>query len=492
MTSDFFQKAYALEKAGKLDEARQVYWQSINEGFYGSFPFERIIIMAAKRRDYEECITACKKYISIPHTESGVERKIRRMEALIVKYERMLSKETVPTTDGIVAGIRSKASQLARDRFTNALPSLQSRHEVPEWAREVSLIQINDVPPLEMFYPQYGNLDRKQQTFYDDFRQHFLNRTPIDVKGNISYLFLYAYEVIGRLKSDPHESIEQLRALQHVYGREETFARYLTLWIFDAFTYSKAYYEALAYVQLRLGSESLMFTSRVLSLKYHLGVPISGSEVYSLCRTDSRIVKSNKDVCIDLLENSIRTFETAHGIDFLSVLTEQFALRTKDNYLFAGVPTGPYSLDLPHYDYAVIGDIAYLLQDWMRVAENSIRMQKGLPKIGEGWISETMLFNIVADICKEKGYDVIHHHYPPFLHRQELDIYIPDLKHGIEYMGEQHYKPVAIFGGEEGLKSTIERDQRKKILCEQNGIELTYVKYDEGLDEKYIRSRIGI
>lgn len=66
------------------------------------------------------------------------------------------------------------------------------------------------------------------------------------------------------------------------------------------------------------------------------------------------------------------------------------------------------------------------------------------------------------------------------------------MKFGIEYMGEQYYRPVDIFGGEEGLKSTIERDLRKKTLCEQNGIRITYIKYDESLDEKYIRTRIGI
>jgi hypothetical protein len=224
-----------------------------------------------------------------------------------------------------------------------------------------------------------------------------------------------------------------------------------------------------------------------------LGVPVSGDEIYGLCKVSSRIVKSNKDAFVSLLEENVRTFEKTHSVDLLSVITEQFALKLQHNYLFSGVPTiDLYALDLPNYDYSVIGDFEFVLKDWMKAAENAIRIQKGLPKIGEGWISETMLFNTVSNLCKEKGYDAIQHHYPPFLHRQELDIYIPALKLGIEYMGEQHYRPVEIFGGEEGLKRTIERDLRKKTLCDQNGIRITYIKYDESLDEQYIRTRIGI
>jgi hypothetical protein len=491
----FFEGAYALEKEGKLDEAKKLYWQRINEGFDGSFPYERIQIIAAKQRNYEEAITACKRYLSVANTvmQSGIEWKIKRTEELVLKYERMSAAKKMPTTQEIIDRMLSNTSKLAKDRFTSALPNFQSRHQIPEWARELFLVQVNDVPPLKMFYPQYENLDKQQQKFYDNMRQNLMNKRPIDVKGNISYLFLYAYEVIRMMKTHPDGALNQLRVLQHIYRREETFSRYLTMWVFDAFTYNKAYYEAIAYMQTRPSSESLMFTSRILSLKYHLGVPISGAELYGLSKTDSGIVKSNEDVVVNLLEDNVRNFEKTHNVDLLSVITEQFALKTRHNYLFSGALTHDlYSSDLPNYDYSVIGDFQFILKDWMRTAENVVRTQKGLPKIGEGWLHETMLFNIVSDLCKEKGYDVIRHYYPPFLNRQELDIYIPALKRGIEYMGEQHYKPVEIFGGLEGLKKTIERDLRKKTLCEQNGIHVTCIKYDESLDEKYISTRIDV
>jgi hypothetical protein len=488
-------KAYALEKEGKLDEARNLYWQVIDEGFDGSFPFERIQIIAARQRNYEEAITVCKRYLDVAHTvhQSGIEKKIRRTEESILKYERMLGKKDSATIHEIIDRILSNASQIAKDRLTNTLPSLQLRHQIPEWARQVSLIQPNHVPPLQMFYPQYQNLDKEQRNFYDHMRQNLITEKPIDVKGNISYLFLYAYEVIETMKKRPAESLNQLRALQHVYRKEETFSRYLTLWIFDAFTYNKAYYEALAYVQQRLSAASRMFVDRVLSLKYKVGVPISGVELYALCKLKSRIMKSNEEAFLGLFEETIRSFENTHGIDLLSVITEQFALKSQESYLFSGVPISDlYTLDFSNYEYSAIGDFQFVLNDWMKTCENTIRVQKGLPKIGEGWISETMLYNVISDICREKGYDVIHHYYPQFLRRQELDIYVPALKLAVEYMGEQHYRPVEIFGGEEGLQRTVERDKRKKTLCEQNGIRITYIKYDEPLDEKFVRARIGI
>ena len=56
---------------------------------------------------------------------------------------------------------------------------------------------------------------------------------------------------------------------------------------------------------------------------------------------------------------------------------------------------------------------------------NIVREVKGLPKIGEGWISETLLYYAVKDSLPE--YEVIHHGNPKWLGLQHLDIYIPDL-----------------------------------------------------------------
>lgn len=57
---------------------------------------------------------------------------------------------------------------------------------------------------------------------------------------------------------------------------------------------------------------------------------------------------------------------------------------------------------------------------------------------------------------------------------QSLDFYIPSLRLAIECQGEQHFVAVEHFGGEEKLERQIEYDERKRKLCEENGVELVY------------------
>lgn len=61
-----------------------------------------------------------------------------------------------------------------------------------------------------------------------------------------------------------------------------------------------------------------------------------------------------------------------------------------------------------------------------------------------------------------------------WLGRQSLDFYLPDYNAAIECQGEQHFKPVEHFGGVDRLKDTIERDKKKKILCEEHDIKIMY------------------
>ena len=61
-----------------------------------------------------------------------------------------------------------------------------------------------------------------------------------------------------------------------------------------------------------------------------------------------------------------------------------------------------------------------------------------------------------------------------WLSKQSLDFYLPDYNVGIECQGEQHFFPVEYFGGDKTFKNTLERDKRKKALCEEHGIKLLY------------------
>ena len=57
---------------------------------------------------------------------------------------------------------------------------------------------------------------------------------------------------------------------------------------------------------------------------------------------------------------------------------------------------------------------------------------------------------------------------------QSVDLYLPEYNIAIECQGIQHFESVEFFGGEEGLKSNIERDENKRRLCEEHGIKIIY------------------
>lgn len=104
---------------------------------------------------------------------------------------------------------------------------------------------------------------------------------------------------------------------------------------------------------------------------------------------------------------------------------------------------------------------------------------------------ETELYNVLKSVFT--GSDIIHSYYnSEILSKQEIDIYFSNEKIGIEFQGEQHFKPVDFSG--QGIEWAInlfednrQRDIKKKEICNNNNITLLYfsnVLEDEFLGEK--------
>lgn len=123
-----------------------------------------------------------------------------------------------------------------------------------------------------------------------------------------------------------------------------------------------------------------------------------------------------------------------------------------------------------------------------RDAENQIRELKGVAKIGERWVNETLLFNYINFLFPQ--FTVQREASPSWLNRQRFDVYIPELNLAIEYQGQQHYVAVDLFGGEEGLKRTKQRDKEKLQLSKSNGVDIVYFSYKENLTEKLVQNRL--
>jgi hypothetical protein len=120
--------------------------------------------------------------------------------------------------------------------------------------------------------------------------------------------------------------------------------------------------------------------------------------------------------------------------------------------------------------------------------ENVVRQEFGFKKVGEGWVSETLLYQLVSRFFLD--HEIIRHHRPDWLEGLELDIYIPSLQLGIEYQGQQHYQPISIWGGKDALIALQERDERKINLCKALDITLMEVDYTEPLTIDHIGKRL--
>jgi len=66
-------------------------------------------------------------------------------------------------------------------------------------------------------------------------------------------------------------------------------------------------------------------------------------------------------------------------------------------------------------------------------------------------------------------------------YRYRFDFYIPEYNILIEHHGHQHFKPVALFGGELYFRETIKNDEAKRALAKERGyylLELVYQQMD--------------
>jgi hypothetical protein len=118
--------------------------------------------------------------------------------------------------------------------------------------------------------------------------------------------------------------------------------------------------------------------------------------------------------------------------------------------------------------------------DILRESENILRENHGLPKIGEGWISEMTLYQLIKSVFPDADHQVS----PAWLAPQHLDIFVPSWNLAFEYQGKQHYEPVDFFGGIVSFERIKHLDDLKLKKCKSNNIYLIHWRYDEPLTKE--------
>jgi len=104
------------------------------------------------------------------------------------------------------------------------------------------------------------------------------------------------------------------------------------------------------------------------------------------------------------------------------------------------------------------------------------------------WKSEQKVYQIIKDLFQDK---LIRRHDRKKLNGLELDIYLPELRLGIEYDGEQHFdKRVCEEVFKSDFESLLKRDRRKDKLCRRKKIVLLRIKYNNPLTKKFIKKKL--
>lgn len=110
----------------------------------------------------------------------------------------------------------------------------------------------------------------------------------------------------------------------------------------------------------------------------------------------------------------------------------------------------------------------------------------------EKWLNQYNLYKNTKILFKNSDIKIFREFSPASMGKQRLDVYfeIGNQKVGFEYQGEQHYKSVDFFGGEEGFKKRQQLDKRKKNICKKLNIKLIKFKFTESVSINAIISKM--
>jgi len=369
-----------------------------------------------------------------------------------------------------------------------------------------------------------ASFDQKQ--FYKTYKQRFKKGEFFDIEGNDNYSFILYYDLL--YEHSQHGNVQQLQEnfknLAKYYPKTKGYTQSAVI---EQMENHKDYESAwkLKYNEQYIGIQTIIEFENKLQcslLDGELMTKLSGfSHLTEFGQNNIESIKPFAD-------KQLKTFEKDKGVKFFELFfqngrpykTPEKSNKSDNKSLFGFLrktkqesPKSNYNAEYykqfylsqaEYKHYKAIDDSQAHLNNRpamthvvekaifnqcrliLKEAEDLYRESTGMPKIGEGWISETELYYKIADTFPE--YKVLHHGSPDWLGRQHLDIFIPELNIGIEYQGAQHYVAVDFFGGQEALEKTIERDEIKKRKCAENDCNLIYV--DEGYAFDDVKNKI--
>ncbi|MCZ4318406.1 hypothetical protein O4H26_05330 [Aequorivita viscosa] len=375
-------------------------------------------------------------------------------------------------------------------------------------------------------YSEIREANPEQAKFYRIYKQHFLNHQYIDVKGNDNYTFILFYDLLENHNSNIKELQNHLDNLAAYYPKTKSYGQSAVIkQLESANDYEKSwelinqkeyisidtileYEEKLnrellngeliiklgGYIHLtEFGQSNINDIKPFADKQIELYKQEKGSKFFDLFFQDGEPIKIERTVDLKTKRSFLgflQTQKTKTISEYKAEYYKDFFLSNAEYKHYKGIDDfqaqAGYVNSIPHVvEKSIFNQFRIIL----KLAEDAFREEIGMPKVGEGWISETELFYRISDYFKDD--EVIHHASPKWLGRQHLDIYLPSLNVAIEYQGAQHYEPIEFFGGQKAFERNVERDKRKKQLCEKHKCVLIYADKGYDLDE-IIKTIVGI
>ena len=465
---------YSLEKEGKIEQAKAIYWEKINEKFIGDYPYNRLRIIYTKEKNWEQAISVCKRYINL----SNDPVKKKQFGDWLRKYKANVNKETEILTTKYFADKYLLTSRKESTSSTIVCPHFKYPAYYKDILKKIIFVYKRYVPNFLNYSPSLDDISPSQKAFFQKWLSNWKQGKAFHLQGNHGYLLLYIKKLLS--KENPQSGlsaiIEQLHLIRDIYSQEsfnrfDSLIFYITFWIYQCYLIADLKTVATSWLRTNLllvdntnSPSRLGVIERYLSIKYHLNLKIEGIDLYCLSRSNRKyrnILQENKDEVINFLDKKINEFEAQYNIDLLKIMSEKFGTLISSTMLCLYEFNPQFKLNIPFYSYSELGELKIFFEQWLRDVENAIRDKLKLPKIGEGWVRETQLYNIISEYFGKQGYEVVHNAYPPFLEGLELDIFIPQLKLAIEHQGEQHIKSIDFFGGKRAYEALKLHDKRK-------------------------------
>ena len=371
-----------------------------------------------------------------------------------------------------------------------------------------SLFKRNITPWNPGYYPDVNTANATQQKCYQYIKKNVCVGRYVDIEGQDAYLYYMAQEFLSIVTSfSSRITLKELfRGYENViklYSDEKPkvisyfypgfFALNFKLGMND-----EQIKEVLSsYISFCLKNKMAGATDLVIAMYIKFTdcdeCDYVDPELLPIfARTDlkqslTEIGKKHYSKVLEMARDILNADFTQSGINYLYKIDDYVGLSIfdpeRDEQPYGAIIPAVKNLLIPSFNETKrIGFIKNLLRE----AENLARDESGLQRIGEGWVSETLLYQQLKRAFDD--IEVVQHASPAFLGRQHYDVYFPEYKIAVEYQGDQHFKPIDYFGGEKAYALGQERDKKKRELSRKNGV--TQIDVLPGYDLKDILEQI--